>query len=329
MPKREVGFLVNYLFDGKQGSGRPASASTAASTVCRDRAICTCSHAPWHAFTNSCREELLDLTHFRHPPHGRLRTVGNHISEEAHMTADPRRSPSCSKNPRTFSRTPCARHTRRSTNSSTRRRRDEGTTRQRTGRSTRPTRGTDGEPRRCAILGAAGGAALIGVLASAAAASSSSDVQILQTAASIENLAVSTYKTALTLPYIGGSSANPVVTKFAQVTMGQHAQHADAFNAAAKNLGGKAQHKPDPAFVPWSRRRWPVSARPRRPRARSASWRSPSSSRTSRPRPTSRTRRWPRRRRTRRCSPASWGSRRSTSRSCWPCRRSSWRVHRS
>jgi hypothetical protein len=101
-----------------------------------------------------------------------------------------------------------------------------------------------------AILGAAGGAALVGVLASAAAASSSVDVQILQTAASIENLAVATYKTALTLPYIGGSAADPVVTKFCQVTMGQHAQHADAFNSAAKHLGGKAQHKPDPAFVP-------------------------------------------------------------------------------
>jgi hypothetical protein len=101
-----------------------------------------------------------------------------------------------------------------------------------------------------AILGAAGGAALVGILAGAAAASSSSDVQILQTAASIENLAVATYKTALTLPYIGGSAANPVVTKFAQVTMGQHAQHADAFNAAISHLGGKAQHKPDPAFVP-------------------------------------------------------------------------------
>jgi Ferritin-like domain len=100
------------------------------------------------------------------------------------------------------------------------------------------------------VLGAAGGVALVGVLASAAAAASSSDVQILQTAASIENLAVSTYKTALTLPYIGGSAADPVVTKFAQVTMGQHAQHADAFNAAAKHLGGKAQSKPDPAFVP-------------------------------------------------------------------------------
>jgi hypothetical protein len=100
------------------------------------------------------------------------------------------------------------------------------------------------------LLGAAGGVALVGVLASAAAAAGSTDIQILQTAASIENLAVATYKTALTLPYIGGSEANGVVTKFAQVTMAQHAQHAQAFNGAAKSLGGKAQSKPDPAFVP-------------------------------------------------------------------------------
>ena len=72
-------------------------------------------------------------------------------------------------------------------------------------------------------------------------------MQVLQTAASIENLAVATYKTALTLPYIGDRAANPVMTKFAQVTIGQHAQHADAFNAAVKSLGGKAQTKPDPA----------------------------------------------------------------------------------
>jgi hypothetical protein len=101
-----------------------------------------------------------------------------------------------------------------------------------------------------ALLSAAGGLALVGVLASSASAASSQDVQILQTAASIENLAVSTYRTALTLPYIGGASANGVVRKFAQVTMSQHAQHAQAFNAAVKNLGGKAQTKPDPAFVP-------------------------------------------------------------------------------
>jgi uncharacterized protein YbjQ (UPF0145 family) len=101
-----------------------------------------------------------------------------------------------------------------------------------------------------ALLGVAGGAALVGLLASPAFASSSLDIQVLQTAASIENLAVATYKTALTLPYIGGSAANPVVTKFAQVTMGQHVQHGDAFNSAIQHLGGKKQSKPDSAFVP-------------------------------------------------------------------------------
>lgn len=100
------------------------------------------------------------------------------------------------------------------------------------------------------LLGAAGGAVLVGALASAASASSSRDVQMLQTAASIENLAVATYKTALTLPYIGGSSANGVVTKFAQVTLSQHTEHAAAFNSAVQRLGGRRQTKPDPAFVP-------------------------------------------------------------------------------
>jgi hypothetical protein len=100
------------------------------------------------------------------------------------------------------------------------------------------------------LLAAAGGLTLVGVLASAASAASSRDVQILQTAASIENLAVATYKTALTLPYIGSSAANGVVNKFARVTMNQHAQHAQAFNAAVRALGGTSQTKPDPAFVP-------------------------------------------------------------------------------
>lgn len=94
------------------------------------------------------------------------------------------------------------------------------------------------------------GTALMALAASPAFAAGSMDIQMLQTAASIENLAVSTYKTALTLPYIGGSSANPVVKAFAQTTMAQHRDHADAFNAAAKALGGQAQTNPDPKYVP-------------------------------------------------------------------------------
>ena len=97
---------------------------------------------------------------------------------------------------------------------------------------------------------AAFGAALIGLTASAAFADTPADVQMLQTSASIENLAVKTYQTALTLPYIGGASANGVVKAFAQTTMGQHAQHAQAFNSAATALGGKAQTSPDPKYVP-------------------------------------------------------------------------------
>ena len=101
-----------------------------------------------------------------------------------------------------------------------------------------------------AVAATAFGAALMSLASSPAFAASATDVQILQTAASIENLAVNTYKTALTLPYIGGSSANPVVKAFATTTMGQHAEHAQAFNSAVTALGGKAQNNPDPKYVP-------------------------------------------------------------------------------
>jgi hypothetical protein len=100
------------------------------------------------------------------------------------------------------------------------------------------------------MLGAAGvGAVFAAFLAGKAVASQPTDVQILQTAASIEALAVATYQTALTLPFIGGSSANGVVKAFAQMTMGQHSQHLQAFNAAIAQLGGKAQTSPDPALL--------------------------------------------------------------------------------
>jgi hypothetical protein len=95
------------------------------------------------------------------------------------------------------------------------------------------------------------GAGLVAVSASPAfAADKSTDIMALQTAAGIENLAVATYKTALTLPFIGGSSANAVVKTFSMKTMAQHADHAKAFNAAATGLGGKAQSAPDPKYAP-------------------------------------------------------------------------------
>ncbi|MBW8078413.1 MAG: hypothetical protein GJU76_10145, partial [Gallionella sp.] len=101
------------------------------------------------------------------------------------------------------------------------------------------------------VLAATSFAAALATLASTPAyASSSTDVQILQTAASIENLAVSTYTTALTLPYIGGSVANPVVKAFVTTTVSQHRQHGQAFNSAIKALGGAQQTSPAPKYVP-------------------------------------------------------------------------------
>jgi hypothetical protein len=97
-----------------------------------------------------------------------------------------------------------------------------------------------------ATAGVAGAATL---LASGTAWAAGDDVAALQTAAGLENLAVSTYQTALSLPFIGGSSANPVVKMFAMKTMGQHSEHAMAFNAAAQKLGGKLQTGPDPKYA--------------------------------------------------------------------------------
>jgi Ferritin-like domain len=100
------------------------------------------------------------------------------------------------------------------------------------------------------VLAAAGlGTAMVALLATPAFANKAMDVQMLQTAASIENLAIATYATALTLDFIGGASAIPVVKAFVQKTKDQHQQHAQAFNAAATRLGGKSQDQPDPVLL--------------------------------------------------------------------------------
>jgi len=68
------------------------------------------------------------------------------------------------------------------------------------------------------VLAAAGlGAALAAFVSSPAFADQTTDVQMLQTAASLENLAVATYDVALTLDFIGGGSANAVVKAFVTV----------------------------------------------------------------------------------------------------------------
>lgn len=96
--------------------------------------------------------------------------------------------------------------------------------------------------------GIAGGA----VALAARPAYASEEVAALQTAASLENLAVIAYETALTLPYLTNPTEIPfkTVAAFAKTTMAQHADHGRAFNAKAKELGGIEQTKPNPKYTP-------------------------------------------------------------------------------
>ncbi|WP_042366437.1 ferritin-like domain-containing protein [Streptacidiphilus neutrinimicus] len=101
--------------------------------------------------------------------------------------------------------------------------------------------------RRGTTAAVAGGAVLLGAGRAAAASGSGDDVMALQTAASIENLAVSVYTTAAGLPFI--KDGNKTVAAFIAKTTSQHQAHAQAFNAAATQAGGKAQNSPDPKYA--------------------------------------------------------------------------------
>jgi hypothetical protein len=70
-------------------------------------------------------------------------------------------------------------------------------------------------------------------------------VQILQTAASLENLVVATYAAALELPFV---HENAVILQFAETTMQQHSEHGALFNAQAEDLGGERQDAPNPRY---------------------------------------------------------------------------------
>ncbi len=100
------------------------------------------------------------------------------------------------------------------------------------------------------VLGGALGVGVIsGAFASpAAAADGDIDVMILQTAVSLELLAVATYEAALTLPFI--ADGNPVVKAFAETTMKQHAEHRAAFSAQTRALGGTDQTATNPKYTP-------------------------------------------------------------------------------
>lgn len=92
------------------------------------------------------------------------------------------------------------------------------------------------------------GAALGALLATPAAADQNLDIQILQTASSLEILAVATYDAALTLDFI--KNGNKVVKAFAETTRKQHDEHNKAFQAQTKVLGGKERTTPNPKYTP-------------------------------------------------------------------------------
>ena len=96
--------------------------------------------------------------------------------------------------------------------------------------------------------GGAIGAAVSALLAQPASAETSLDVQMLQTASSLERLAVATYGAALTLPFI--KDGNKVIVAFATTTMSQHDEHKKAFQAQTSALGGTPQDTPNPKYAP-------------------------------------------------------------------------------
>ncbi|MDQ4097948.1 MAG: ferritin-like domain-containing protein [Actinomycetota bacterium] len=75
------------------------------------------------------------------------------------------------------------------------------------------------------------------------------DIQLLQTAASVENVLVSTYETLLAVPLLSGPNANPVLKALLTTARAQHGDHATACNELATKLGGGAQNGPNPGLA--------------------------------------------------------------------------------
>jgi len=97
------------------------------------------------------------------------------------------------------------------------------------------------------ILAGGFGGLLSAIIASPVRADTAVDVQILQTASSLERLAVGTYAKALTLDFVKNSPVK-AIPAFATETMRQHDEHRKAFQAQTTALGGKVQDQPNPMF---------------------------------------------------------------------------------
>jgi len=124
-------------------------------------------------------------------------------------------------------------------------------------RATYPALREIGNERRALLArlgrGAGGlGSLLAGLVAAPARADRNLDVQILQTASGLEQLAVNTYSMLLTTNPAGlgdlPGTAGQVVRTLATTTMAQHEEHKRAFQTQTRLLGGPEQTAPNPKF---------------------------------------------------------------------------------
>jgi hypothetical protein len=100
-----------------------------------------------------------------------------------------------------------------------------------------------------ALLAACGTAASTSTTAAPKVAGPSVDLQVAALAASLENLAVSTYKAGISAATAGKlGTVPPAVANFAETAMAQHADHAKAWNSILVGAGYKAISAPDPAL---------------------------------------------------------------------------------
>jgi hypothetical protein len=102
----------------------------------------------------------------------------------------------------------------------------------------------------CGILVAGGflgpmRSALAGLAGDRAEAQHDLEVQIFQTAASLENVTIAAYARALELPFISSAAT---VANFIDAARGHHVEHRDAFNAQAEALGGARQDAANPKY---------------------------------------------------------------------------------
>ena len=112
----------------------------------------------------------------------------------------------------------------------------------------KPSRRPFAPSRRTVLAGGVAGAAALGLGARGASADAALDVQLLQTAASIENVLFSTYESILALPLLSAPGTSEL-REVLSAARNHHGDHRRAFNETVQALGGRAQTAPNPALA--------------------------------------------------------------------------------